>query len=74
MYLFYYNISQCKLGKLPIKYVDVWLHWKKKSNKEIWLGLISTFLKEVRFIKGKVFFSMGGRIIMLHSILSALPL
>jgi hypothetical protein len=30
---FYYNILQCKLDKLPIKYMGVWLPWKK-INKE----------------------------------------
>jgi hypothetical protein len=35
---FYCNILQCKLGKLPIKYLRVWLHWKKPNKGFGYIG------------------------------------
>lgn len=32
----YANILECKVNKLPIKYLGVPLHWKKKLRSQDW--------------------------------------
>jgi hypothetical protein len=60
------------LSKLPIKYLRIWLH-SKKSNKNAWLALINIFQHKFDSWKGK-FLSMGGSLVMLNYVLSALLL
>lgn len=58
----------CKVEDFPITYLGMSLHWKKPT-KEMWSMLIQKIQLKLDGWKGK-FLSMGGRIIMINSVLS----
>jgi hypothetical protein len=66
------QILGCKLGKLPLKYLGVSLHWRKPS-RAIWLKLVTKIQCRLQIWKWK-FLSMGGRLVLLNSILSSILL
>jgi hypothetical protein len=66
------SLLNCSLGKLPIKYLGVNLYWKKPSKSD-WQLLIDKIHKKLPQWKGK-HLSLGGRLVLLNSVLSSIPL
>lgn len=66
------NIIQYKLGSLPMKYLGLHLHWKMPS-KQNWEVLIEEIQKRLSIWKGRLL-SLGGRLVLLNSMLSSLIL
>jgi Reverse transcriptase (RNA-dependent DNA polymerase) len=66
------SLLNCSLGKLPIKYLGVNLHWKKPSKSD-WQLLIDKIHKKLSQWKDK-HLSLGGRLVLLNSVLSSIPL
>ncbi|KAJ4815734.1 RNA-directed DNA polymerase (reverse transcriptase)-related family protein [Rhynchospora pubera] len=62
----------CKLGALPFKYLGLPLHWKR-PNRRNWLDVIDKIKKKLSSWKGNLL-SLGGRLILINSVLSAIPL
>jgi hypothetical protein len=69
---YFSNILGRKLGSLPIKYLGVSLHWKAPS-REIWMDLVNKIHICLQIWKGK-FLYLGGRVVLLNSILTSIPL
>jgi Reverse transcriptase (RNA-dependent DNA polymerase) len=66
------SLLNCYLRKLPIKYLDVNLHWKKPYKSD-WQLLIDKFHKKLPQWKGN-HLSLGGRLVLLNSVLSSITL
>ena len=66
------GILNCKLGKLPLKYLGMWLH-NGKLPKELWRSFISRIEARLPRWRGK-FLSLGGRLVLLNSVLSSIPI
>lgn len=62
----------CQLSSLPITYLGVPLHWKKLSTSE-WQPLITKIENRLQTWKGSLL-SLGGRVTLLNSVLSAIPI
>ena len=62
----------CKLSHLPLKYLGVPLHNKKLSGAD-WGFVIDKVHKKLQSWKGN-FLSIGGRVTLINSVLSAVPL
>jgi Reverse transcriptase (RNA-dependent DNA polymerase) len=62
----------CKLGSLPLKYLGLALHWKKPSRQD-WQRLVDKINNKLPTWKGKLL-SLGGRLVLLNSVISAIPL
>jgi hypothetical protein len=56
---------------MPFKYLRVWVHWKK-SNREIWMGLIHRIQNTLN--SWKIKFLYGGRIVMLNAVIFVISL
>ncbi|GKU92387.1 hypothetical protein SLEP1_g6121 [Rubroshorea leprosula] len=65
------SILNCKQGKLPCKYLGVPIGGKCRSIAT-WRPMIESFKKKLASWKNK-FISLGGRITLLNSVLSSLP-
>jgi hypothetical protein len=68
----YANILECKVSSFPITYLGVPLHWHKLKNKD-WDFLISKIENKLENWKEKLL-SIGGRLTLIKSVLSAMPL
>jgi hypothetical protein len=66
------HILGCDLGKLQIKYLEIFLHWKAHSKK-IWMNLIHKIQSRLQIWKDK-FLSLDDRVFLLNSVLSSIPL
>lgn len=62
----------CQLSTLPIIYLGVPLHWKKLRTSD-WEPLVSKIENRLQSWKGSLL-SLGGRVTLLNSVLSAIPL
>lgn len=60
------NLLGCKLGKLPITYLGLNLHFKKASF-EFWRGIIKKYQSKLQSWKSKIL----GRLILVNAVLSA---
>jgi hypothetical protein len=66
------NQLGCKISTLSLMYLGMSLHWKKLSV-ELWNFLIQKIENKLQGWKGKLL-SMGGRVVLLNSVLTALSL
>ncbi|GKV42979.1 hypothetical protein SLEP1_g50328 [Rubroshorea leprosula] len=64
-------ILKCKLGAFPCKYLGVPIGGNGRNIK-VWKPLIETFKRKLCSWKGR-FLSLGGRITLLNSVLSNIP-
>jgi hypothetical protein len=68
----YADIFTCPIGCLPMKYLGVSID-NKKINKSLWVPMIEKLEKRLAGWQGR-FFSLGGRLTLLNSCLSNVPL
>jgi hypothetical protein len=68
----YADIFTCPIGNLPMKYLGVPID-KKKINKNLWCPMIEKLEKRLAGWQGR-FLSLGGRLTLLNSCLSNVPL
>lgn len=66
------NQLGCKLTALPITYLGVPLHWKTLRVSD-WMPLVDKIENKLQTWKGSLL-SLGGRVILLNSVLSSIPL
>ncbi|OAY63461.1 putative ribonuclease H protein [Ananas comosus] len=66
------DILGCRVGNLPFRYLGLPLHIKH-LRKEDWAPIISSIEMRIQGLKAKLL-SHGGRIILVNSVLSNLPL
>ncbi len=66
------NLLRCKLGVFPIRYLDLLL-MRGCIHKKDWWGIISKIEKMIEGRQAKLL-SQGGRLILVNSVLSNLPL
>ncbi|GKV46080.1 hypothetical protein SLEP1_g53092 [Rubroshorea leprosula] len=64
-------LLNCKIGKIPFKYLGTHVGGNSRSISH-WKGLVETFEKKLSGWKGR-YLSMGGRITLVNSVLSSLP-
>ena len=62
----------CNTGAFPMRYLGIPIHYKKLSNAD-WLKVQERFEKRLRSWKGKNL-STGGRLTLINSVLSSLPM
>ncbi len=68
----YSNIFGCKLGSFPVKYLGIPMHFRKLSNKD-WKVIKQRIEKKLSSWKGK-HLSVGGRLVLINSVLSSLAI
>jgi hypothetical protein len=68
----YADIFTCPIGSLPMKYLGVPID-NKKINKSLWVPMIEKLEKRLVGWQGR-FFSLGGKLTLLNSCLSNVPL
>jgi Reverse transcriptase (RNA-dependent DNA polymerase). len=68
----YSNIFGCKLSSFPIKYLGIPMHVRKLSNRD-WKIIEQRIEKKLSSWKGK-HLSIGGRLVLINSILSNLAM
>ncbi|GLU15614.1 hypothetical protein SLE2022_320890 [Rubroshorea leprosula] len=65
------SLLNCKIGSIPFKYLGTWVGGNPR-NIMFWRELIESFEKKLAKWKGK-YVSTGGRITLINSVLSSLP-
>lgn len=70
--ILYSNIFGCKLGSFPVKYLGIPMHFRKPSNKD-WKVIEERIEKKLSSWKGK-HLSVGGRLVLINSVLSSLAM
>jgi hypothetical protein len=68
----YVDLFGCKEGDLPFRYLGIPMSHRKLSNKD-WSVVEERFQKKLSSWKGKLL-SSGGRLVLINSILSSLPM
>jgi hypothetical protein len=68
----YVEMFGCKEGALPFRYLGIPMSYRKLSNKD-WRLVEERFQKKLSSWKGKLL-SSGGRLVLINSILSSLPM
>jgi hypothetical protein len=68
----YVELFSCKEGTLPFRYLGIPMSLRKLLNKN-WRGVQERFQKKLSSWKGK-FLSSGGRLVLINSVLSSLPM
>jgi hypothetical protein len=68
----YVNLFGCKEGIFPFRYLGIPMTHRKLSNKD-WRLVEERFQKKLSSWKGKLL-SYGGRIVLINSVLSSLPM
>src|SRR5438105_9347258 len=68
----YMDLFGCKQGNLPIKYLGIPIHYKKLRNSD-WKSIEERFEQRLNSWKGK-HLSIGGRLTLINSVLSSLPM
>ncbi|WVZ71541.1 hypothetical protein U9M48_020116 [Paspalum notatum var. saurae] len=68
----YMEIFGCKVGEFPFNYLGIPIHYKKLRNAD-WKKGEERFEKRLRSWKGK-YLSIGGRLTLINSVLSSLPM
>jgi len=62
----------CQVGKFPIRYLGIPIHFRRLSNNN-WLKVQERFENRLSSWKGKNL-SAGGRLTLINSVLSSLPM
>jgi len=70
--LMYSSLFGCKLGSYPFRYVGIPMHFRKLSNND-WKIIEDRIEKRLSGWKGNLL-SIGGRLVLINSILSSLPM
>ncbi|WVZ52923.1 hypothetical protein U9M48_003922 [Paspalum notatum var. saurae] len=68
----YSHLFGCSLGSFPFRYLGIPMHFRKLSNKD-WALVEDRFEKRLSGWKGKLL-SVGGRLVLINSVLSSLPM
>jgi hypothetical protein len=68
----YSHLFSCGIGTLPFKYLGIPMIHRRLRNSD-WQGVIDRFEKRLSTWKAK-FLSSGGRLVLLNSVLSSLPI
>jgi hypothetical protein len=68
----YSQIFGCELGAMPFRYLGIPMHHKRLSNSD-WKDILDKFQKRLSSWKSKLLY-VGGRLMLLNSVLSSLPL
>jgi len=68
----YTQLFGCELGSYPCQYLGLPKHYKKLNNTD-WKNIEERFEKKLSCWKGKML-SVGGRLVLINSILSNLPM
>ncbi|WVZ62463.1 hypothetical protein U9M48_012212 [Paspalum notatum var. saurae] len=68
----YSQFFGCKIGTYPFRYLGISMHFRKLNNKD-WKHIEDRFEKKLCGWKGKLL-SVGGRLVLINSVLSSLPL
>jgi len=68
----YMNLFGCVQGSFSFRYLGVPMHFRKLSNKH-WSVVEERFQKKLNSWKGKLL-SSGGRLVLINSVLSSLPM
>ncbi|KAJ4747435.1 RNA-directed DNA polymerase (reverse transcriptase)-related family protein [Rhynchospora pubera] len=66
------QVFGCKVGSLPLHYLGIPLHYRKLTNSD-WSCVVDKVSSKLQQWKG-AFLSIGGRLILVNSVLSAVPL
>ena len=70
--MFYSQLFGCGLGKYPFRYLGLPMHTRKLSNKD-WRVIENRIENKLSGWKGKML-SVGGRLVLINSVLSSLPM
>ena len=70
--VFYSQLFGCGVGKFPFRYLGLPMHTRKLSNKD-WQTIENRIEKKLSGWKGKLL-SVGGRLVLINSVLSSLPM
>ncbi|WVZ50605.1 hypothetical protein U9M48_001845, partial [Paspalum notatum var. saurae] len=68
----YSNLFGCKVGSYPFRYLGIPMHFRKLNNKD-WKMIEERIQRNLSNWKGKML-SFGGRLVLLNSVLSSLPI
>jgi hypothetical protein len=68
----YMELFGCVEGSFPFKYLGIPMHFRKLSNRH-WSSIEERFQKKLSSWKGKLL-SSGGRLVLINSVLSSLPM
>ena len=68
----YVQLFGCQEGSFPFKYLGIPMNYRKISNKD-WSLIEERFQKKLSSWKGKML-SVGGRLVLINSVLSSLPM
>ncbi|WVZ90567.1 hypothetical protein U9M48_036858 [Paspalum notatum var. saurae] len=68
----YSTLFGCKVGEYPFRYLGLPMHFRKLNNKD-WKLIEDRIEKKLSNWKGKML-SYGGRLVLLNSVLSSLPM
>jgi hypothetical protein len=68
----YSQLFGCKVGKYPFRYLDLPMHTRKLNNKD-WQMIENRIKKRLSGWKGKML-SVGGRLVLINSVLFSLPM
>jgi hypothetical protein len=68
----YRQIFECREGSFPFKYLGIPMNQQKITNKD-WCQIEERFQRKLSSWKGKLL-SMGGRLVLINSILTSLPI
>ena len=69
---FYTDLFCCNAGEYPFKYLGIPMHHRKLLNSE-WGKVEERFEKKTLLLNAK-YLSYGGRLVLLNSVLSSLPM
>ncbi|WVZ53763.1 hypothetical protein U9M48_004664, partial [Paspalum notatum var. saurae] len=68
----YSELFGCRLGSFPFRYLGLPMHYRKLRNSD-WRHIEERFEKRLIGWKGKLL-SVGGRLVLINSVLSSLPM
>jgi hypothetical protein len=68
----YTQIFRCKVGSFPFRYLEIPMYHRKLMNKD-WKHVEEIFQKRLSGWKSKMI-SVGGRPVLINSVLSSLPI
>ena len=72
MHDFYTDLFGCNAGEYPFRYLGISMHHRQLLNSE-WGKVEERFEKKLSCWKAK-YLSYGGRLVLLNSVLSSLPM
>jgi hypothetical protein len=72
MEAFYTSLFECNSGAYPFRYLGIQMHHRQLLNSE-WSKVEERFQQKLSCWKGK-YLSYGGRLVLLNSVLSSLPM